>query len=92
MNAPQTPVLVIATTDAESLGILERELRVRYGSEYTVVVRGKYDAAERLLTNLARQDQPIAFVLGCYNQADREGIEFSAALGRSCRRPPVCSS
>jgi len=82
-------VLVIATTDPESRGILERELRVRYGSEYTVVVRGNYEAAERLLVDLARQEQPIAFIIGCYNPVDRDGIDFLAEHGPSCRRPNV---
>ena len=58
VTQPQSPVLVIATTDPESRGILERELRVRYGSEYTVVVRANYEAAERLLVDLAKQEQP----------------------------------
>lgn len=80
MTEPQSPVLVIATTDPESRGILERELRVRYGSEYTVVVRANYAAAERLLSDLAEQEQPIAFVLACYNPVDRGGLEF---LGRA---------
>jgi len=80
VTEPQSPVLVIATTDPESRGILERELRVRYGSEYTVVVRGNYEAAERLLVDLARQEQPIAFIIGCYNPVDRDGIDF---LGRA---------
>nr|MBA3339808.1 hypothetical protein [Geodermatophilaceae bacterium] len=56
MTEPQSPALVIATTDPESRLVLERELRVRYGSEYAVVVRGTYEAAERLLTDLAQQD------------------------------------
>ena len=73
-------MLVIATTDHESRGILERELRVRYGSEYTVVVRANYEAAERLLVDLAKQEQPIAFIIGCYNPVDRDGIDF---LGRA---------
>jgi len=80
VTEPQSPVLVIATTDPESRGILERELRVRYGSEYTVVVRANYAAAERLLSDLAEQEQPIAFVLACYNPVDRGGLEF---LGRA---------
>lgn len=80
MTEPQSPVLVIATTDPESRVILERELRVRYGSEYTVVVRAAYGAAERLLVDLAQQDQPVAFVLACYNPSDRDGLDF---LGRA---------
>lgn len=80
MTEPQSPVLVVATVDAESRGILERELRVRYGSEYTVLVRANYDAAEHLLRDLAQQEQPIAFILACYNPADRNGIDF---LGRA---------
>ncbi len=80
MTEPQSPVLVIATIDAESRSILERELRVRYGSEYTVVVRGDYAAAERTLSDLAGQEQPVAFVIACYSPADRDGIDF---LGRA---------
>lgn len=76
MTEPQSPALVIATVDPESRSTLERELRVRYGSEYTVVVRGNYAAAERTLIDLAKQEQPIAFVLACYSPADREGIDF----------------
>ncbi len=80
-----TPVLVIASPDVESRTVLERELRARYGVEYTVVARSDYDAAERLLDDLARQDQPVALVIACYNPADRGGIEFLAHVPRYSR-------
>jgi thioredoxin reductase (NADPH) len=85
MTEPLTPVLVVASPDAESRTVLERELRARYGVEYTVLARANYDAAERLLADLARQDQPVALVIACYNPADREGVEFLSHVPRYSR-------
>jgi thioredoxin reductase (NADPH) len=82
---PLTPVLVVASPDTESRTVLERELRSRYGVEYTVLARASYDAAERLLNDLARQDQPVALVIACYNAADRDGIEFLSHVPRYSR-------
>jgi thioredoxin reductase (NADPH) len=85
MTEPLTPVLVVASSDAESRMVLERELRARYGVEYTVVARASYDAAERLLDDLARQEQPVALVIACYNAVDRDGIEFLGHVPRYSR-------
>ena len=85
MTEPLTPVLVVASPDAESRGILERELRARYGVEYSVLARSTYAAAEHLLADLARQDQPVALVIACYNDADRGGIDFLAHVPRYSR-------
>ena len=85
MTEPLTPVLVVASPDAESRGILERELRARYGVEYSVLARATYAAAEHLLADLARQDQPVALVIACYNDADRGGIDFLAHVPRYSR-------
>ncbi len=85
MTEPLTPVLVVASPDAESRGVLERELRARYGVEYSVLARSTYSAAEHLLADLARQDQPVALVIACYNDADRGGIDFLAHVPRYSR-------
>jgi thioredoxin reductase (NADPH) len=85
VTEPLTPVLVVASPDAESRGVLERELRARYGVEYSVLARSTYAAAEHLLADLARQGQPVALVIGCYNEADRDGIEFLSHVPRYSR-------
>jgi thioredoxin reductase (NADPH) len=85
VTEPLTPVLVVASPDAESRGILERELRARYGVEYSVLARSTYSAAEHLLADLARQSQPVALVIGCYNDADPGGIEFLSHVPRYSR-------
>ena len=85
MTEPLTPVLVVASPDAESRGVLERELRARYGVEYSVLARSTYAAAEHLLADLARQGQPVALVIGCYNDADPGGIEFLSHVPRYSR-------
>jgi thioredoxin reductase (NADPH) len=85
VTEPPTPVLVVASPDAESRGILERELRARYGVEYSVLARSTYAAAEHLLADLARQGQPVALVIGCYNDADPGGIEFLSHVPRYSR-------
>ena len=75
-----SPVLVVASPDAASRTALERELRVRYGAEYTVLARNDYASAELLLSELARQQQPVALVIGTYSSDDTDGIAF---LGRA---------
>jgi thioredoxin reductase (NADPH) len=85
VTEPLTPVLVVASPDAESRGVLERELRARYGVEYSVLARSTYAAAEHLLADLARQGQPVALVIGCYNDADPGGIEFLSHVPRYSR-------
>jgi thioredoxin reductase (NADPH) len=74
----ESPVLVVASPDRLSRSVLERELRVRYGAEYTVLARPDYAAAERLLEELARQDQPVALVVATYSSEDPDGLGFLA--------------
>ena len=79
-DVSDSPVLVVASPDAASRTALERELRVRYGAEYTVLARSDYASAELLLSELARQQQPVALVIGTYSTDDTDGIAF---LGRA---------
>lgn len=71
-----SPVLVVASPDTTSRTTLERELRVRYGAEYTVLARSTYPAAELLLAELARQQQPVALVVATHGPGDVDGIDF----------------
>jgi thioredoxin reductase (NADPH) len=71
-----SPVLVVASPDRLTRSTLERELRVRYGAEYTVLARSDYPAAELLLSELARQEQPVALVVATYGGDDVAGLEF----------------
>lgn len=70
------PVMVVASSDPDSLDILGQELRRRYGVDYEVVVCADYGHARAVLEGLRRWGRQVALVVGCYGPADRDGLDF----------------
>ncbi|MDZ5663597.1 FAD-dependent oxidoreductase [Nocardioides sp. zg-1308] len=70
------PVLLLATTDETSRGVLGSELRRRYGGDYEVVVCAEYAHARAVLEGLRRWGRQVALVIACYGPDDRDGIDF----------------
>lgn len=74
--AGPAPVILLATTDEATRGVVGAELRRRYGADYEVVVHADYSHARDALAELGRFGRQVALVLGCYGPADRDGLEF----------------
>ena len=70
------PVVLIATTDPDSLAVLDAEIRHRYASDYEVVTCTRYEHAQAILDGLRHWHREVALVLGCYNPVDKEGLDF----------------
>ena len=70
------PVLLLATTDETSRGVLGSELRRRYGGDYEVVVCADYDHARAVLEGLRRWGRQVALVIAGYGPDDRGGLDF----------------
>ncbi|MFC7403682.1 FAD-dependent oxidoreductase [Georgenia alba] len=70
------PVMLVATIDPESRGILGDALRSRYGAEYEVLVHADHAGASAALEALRDQGRPVAVVVACYGPEDREGLAF----------------
>ena len=70
------PVVLIATTDPDSLAILDAEMRHRYSSDYEVVTCARYEHAQAILEGLRRWGREVALVIACYSPADGEGLGF----------------
>jgi thioredoxin reductase (NADPH) len=83
------PVLLLATTDAETRAVIGAELRRRYGGDYEVVVCADYSHARAVLEGLRRWSRPVALIIGCYGPHDRHGLHFlrrAYALHPSAKR------
>lgn len=70
------PVLLLATSDPVSRGILGDELRRRYGADYEVVVCADHAHARAVLGGLRRWGRAVALIVGCYGPADRDGLDL----------------
>jgi thioredoxin reductase (NADPH) len=79
------PVVLVATTDADSLGVLDAEMRRRYAVDYEVVTCARYDHALAILDGLRRWERDVALVMSFFGARDLEGLEF---LRRSRARSP----
>ena len=73
-NGP--PVMLLATVDDESRATLEDELRRRYGTDYEISTCSSYDHARAILDGLRRWNRDVAMVFSCFNQVDRDGLDF----------------
>jgi thioredoxin reductase (NADPH) len=68
--------MLLVTSDDESRGILDGELRRRYAADYEVVTTGSYEHARAILDGLRHWQRDVAMVLACYSPADRDGLGF----------------
>ena len=86
------PVVLLATTDPDSLSVLDAELRHRYASDYEVVTCDRYEHGQAVLDGLRRWDREVAMVLACYGPDDEGGLDFlrrAHALHPSAKRVVV---
>jgi thioredoxin reductase (NADPH) len=60
---PDAPVLLVVDSDLRARGIVEGELRKRYGSDYQIRCAGSADEALALLAKLRDQAVPVSLVL-----------------------------
>lgn len=72
----QVPVILVATTDLDSLSVLDTEMRRRYASDYEVVTCRSYAHAQAILDGLRRWDREVALILSFYGPTDPEGLHF----------------
>ncbi|HVM52333.1 MAG TPA: FAD-dependent oxidoreductase [Acidimicrobiales bacterium] len=77
-GASDGPAIVCLSTDERTRQVLEDEVLRRYGGDYHVVVCDSVAHAVADLTDLQREQRPVALVLAGYSDADPEGIAFLA--------------
>jgi thioredoxin reductase (NADPH) len=70
------PVMLLATLDDESRETLDDELRRRYGGDYEIATCRSYEHARAILDGLRRWGRDVAMVFACFNQVDRDGLDF----------------
>jgi thioredoxin reductase (NADPH) len=67
---------MLATTDPDTMGVLDGELRHRYAGDYEVVTCDRYEHAQAILDGLRHWGRDVALVVACFNPADHGGIDF----------------
>jgi thioredoxin reductase (NADPH) len=70
------PVILIATTDVDSMAVLDAEMRRRYATDYEVITCDRYEHAQAILDGLRRWERDVALVLAAYGPEDEAGLEF----------------
>src|SRR5918911_977182 len=70
------PAIVIVDDDAEVLGVLERDLRHKYGRTYRVVRSASAGAAQDALRQLKLRNAPVALMLSDQRMPRVTGVEF----------------
>jgi thioredoxin reductase (NADPH) len=86
---PVAPVLLVVDDDVPARGVVEGELRKRYGSDYEVICAGSADDPAGLLTKLRADQRRVAIVLAGESVSERTGTkllarvrEFDSTAGR----------
>ena len=70
------PVILVATSDDDSLAVLDAEMRRRYAAEYEVITCRRYEHAKAILEGLRHWERDVAMILSFYGPRDREGLRF----------------
>jgi thioredoxin reductase (NADPH) len=86
---PDAPALLVVVGDTRARGVVEGELRKRYGSDYQIFCAGSGDDALRLLTRLRDEARPVSIVLAGQWLPSMTGIEMLARvreLDRTAKR------
>ena len=63
---PDLPVILMATSDDDTRGVLDAEIRRRYATEYEVVTCRRYAHAQAILDGLRHWERDVA--------VDRESV------------------
>jgi thioredoxin reductase (NADPH) len=77
---PDAPVLLIADDDPQARGVVEKELRKRYGADYEIICVGSADDPLRLLAKLRDDRRRVSVVLAGQSRSQLTGAELLARV------------
>ena len=77
---PDAPVLLIADDDPQARGVVEKELRKRYGADYEIICVGSADDPLRLLAKLRDDRRRVSVVLAGQSMSQLTGAELLARV------------
>jgi thioredoxin reductase (NADPH) len=77
---PDAPVLLIADDDPQARGVVEKELRKRYGADYEIICVGSADDPLRLLAKLRDDRRRVSVVLAGQSRSQLTGTELLARV------------
>jgi thioredoxin reductase (NADPH) len=70
------PVVLLSTTDPDSMSVLDAEMRHRYASDYEVITCNRHEHAHAVLDGLRRWQRDVALVIACYGRDDAGGLDL----------------
>ena len=77
---PDAPVLLIADDDPQARGVVEKELRKRYGADYEIICVGSADDPPSLLAELRDDRRRVSIVLAGLSMSQPTGTELLARV------------
>jgi thioredoxin reductase (NADPH) len=77
---PDAPVLLIADDDPQARGVVEKELRKRYGADYEIICVGSADDPLRRLAKLRDDRRRVSIVLAGQSMSQLTGAELLARV------------
>ncbi len=77
---PDAPVLLIVDDDPQARGVVERELRKRYGGDYEIICVGSADDPLGLLAELRDGRRRVSIVLAGQSMSQLTGTELLARV------------
>ena len=77
---PDAPVLLIADDDPQARGVVENELRKRYGADYEIICVGSADDPLRLLAKLREDRRGVSIVMAGQSMSQLTGTELLARV------------
>jgi thioredoxin reductase (NADPH) len=77
---PDAPVLLVVDDDLRGRGVVEGELRRRYGADYQVIVAGSADDPVRLLAGFRDGRRQVSIVLAGQSASGMAGTELLARV------------
>jgi thioredoxin reductase (NADPH) len=80
---PDPPVLLIVDDDPQGRGVVEGELRKRYGADYEIICVGSADDPLRLLAKLREDRRRVSIVLAGQSMSQLTGTELLARVRES---------
>jgi thioredoxin reductase (NADPH) len=78
---PDAPVLLIVDDDSPARGVVESELRKRYGADYEIICVESADDPLRLLARLRGDRRRVSIVLAGRSMSQLTGTELLARVG-----------
>ena len=77
---PDAPVLLLVDDDPQARGVVEGELRKRYGADYEIICAGSADDPLRLLARLRQDRRRVSIVLAGQSMSQLTGTELLARV------------